>query len=185
MSAHSVLGTADKLLPAHEVLQIPLPLWLRHRDADENSDIKQYPFFIQLYCWKLCPSTAASQSKCYPSNCSTFQCFSYNLLHRRLNSINFISTGDYSSWNFFLYFFFLEKLCCWVFPSLTFIREESRLKADAFVDVPSVTANWLHGSLQCSELLPPPHWQPEVLEKRNDAQKVDKTELTAKATLDI
>lgn len=73
-----------------------------------------------------------------------------------------------------------------MFPSLTFIREESRLKADAFVeDVPSVTANWLHGSLQCSELLPPPYWQPEVLEKRNDVQKVDKTELTAKATLDI
>lgn len=27
---------------------------------------------------------------------------------------------------FFSLFFFLEKLCCWVFPSLTFIREESR-----------------------------------------------------------
>uniref|UniRef100_A0A8C5TWX2 Phospholipase A2 n=1 Tax=Malurus cyaneus samueli TaxID=2593467 RepID=A0A8C5TWX2_9PASS len=40
---------------------------------------------------KLCISTAAFQSKCYPSNCSICQRFSYNLLHRRLSSINLIS----------------------------------------------------------------------------------------------
>lgn len=48
MSAHSVLGSTDKLPPVHEVLQIPLPLWLQHRDAVENSDIKQYLFLYSF-----------------------------------------------------------------------------------------------------------------------------------------
>lgn len=48
VSACSVLGSTDKLLPVHEVLQITLPLWLRHRDAGENSDIKQYLFLYSF-----------------------------------------------------------------------------------------------------------------------------------------
>lgn len=59
-----------------------------------------------------------------------------------------------------------------MFPSLTFITEESRLKADALVeDGPSVTEIWLHENLQCNKLWPLSHWQKEVLEKRKDAQK--------------
>lgn len=107
-SAHSVLGSTDKLPPVHEVLQIPLPLWLRHRDAGENRDIKQY-LFLYSFIGENCPSAAASQSKCYPLNCSTFWCFSYHLLHRRLNFI--ISSPQVINLLFFNSFslYFLEK----------------------------------------------------------------------------
>lgn len=38
-------------------------------------------------------------------------------------------------------------------------------------DLPSVTAMGLLGNLQWNELLSPPHWQPDVLEKRKVAPK--------------
>lgn len=89
----------------------------------------------------------------------------------------------------FSWIFFLEKLCCWalwcmcVFPSLTFQkgRRQTLVKCHggrpAFCD-----SDGLLGNLQWNELLSPLRWQPDVLEKRKVAPKVDKTELTARAT---
>lgn len=150
-------------------------------------------FFVQLYWWKICLGTFSK----YMLHHKTVQhfhafltCAYFNPFHRGLSAIYLHRVSVFYFWKAFLLFFPLknsvvELYGVHVFPSLTSQNGRKQTGISLLEDLVSVTAMELHGNLQCNELLPALHWQPDVLEKERMLQKVEKTELTARATPEI